>query len=198
MNIPFNAPHLVSSSVLESDKAYGVAAFRRCLERLRKVTDVSLVRSGHLYVFCFPDAFEPNSNRTVNSIVLRHLLDCLIALNMGYLDIPVRNRPVITTLPLYSSGVRYDRDPEWMTIESACRKKLADCKTLTAYMIAQLRKQNRFASPVFRWVENSQDGQDFHILVEVERSREFPTGYTDPSKVLGMGSHENAPRRAAH
>ena len=196
MNIPFNVPHIVSSSTLERDKAYGVEAFKRCLERLRKVTDVSLTRSGHLYVFCFAQAFEPNSNRTVNSIVLRHLLDCLITLNLGYLAIPPARRPVITTLPLYQSGVRYDRDPEWMTIDSCCKKKLADCKTLTAYLISQLRQQGRFANPVFRWVPNSQDGQDFHILVEVQRCREYPTGYTDPSKVLGMGSHENAARKS--
>jgi hypothetical protein len=66
------------------------------------------------------------------------------------------------------------------------KRGYGDCKSLTAWRVAEYRKKGIVAGAVFRWANNSSGGLDFHILVQTEK------GYEDPSKVLGMGRDENA------
>ena len=136
--------------------------------------------------FSLPHAFYPGSSRDEDAYALRALLDCLIRLNQAYL----RYHAVPA---LYRAGVVYGRTEVWDTIPALYDKKFGDCKSLTAARIAELRAQSIEAEPVFRWVQRPDgSGSDYHILVQREACKEWPDGFEDPSKVLGMGKNENA------
>jgi hypothetical protein len=132
--------------------------------------------------FDMPHVFSSRSNSEENAYALRALLDCLIALNMAFL----RTHRV---LPLYQSGVRYDRTTVWDTIPALYARRYGDCKSLSAALIAEYRTHGMKASPVFRFNPRN-DGSgalDFHILVQLGDG-----SFEDPSKRLGMGQNENA------
>lgn len=126
-----------------------------------------------------PWVFYPGANTADNALALRALLECLITLNRAFL----RNHSVPT---LYRSGVVYGRTEMWDTIPALYSRRYGDCKSLSAALIAEYRNAGKPADPVFRWVRNTVDGTDFHILVQTI------AGFEDPSKVLGMGQNENA------
>jgi hypothetical protein len=131
--------------------------------------------------------FEPATSLVDNAYALRALLDCLITLNESYL----RNHSV---RPLYQSGVVYGRTTVWDPIPALYARQYGDCKSLSAALIAQYRKQGIACEPTFRWHPRKNTVEkilDFHILVEVRRSGKII--YEDPSKVLGMGADEVAP-----
>lgn len=128
--------------------------------------------------FVLPHVFGSKAEATDNALALQALLDCLIALNSAFL----RNHDV---RPLYRAGVRYGRTLEWDTIPALYARGYGDCKSLTAALVAEYRKEGIAARPVFRFQPNSRGGNDFHILVQTRK------GFEDPSKVLGMGSDES-------
>lgn len=130
-------------------------------------------------VFNLSDVFYPGSNQDEDAYVLRSLLDALISIDMAYL----RNH---ATLPLYRAGVVYGRTQEWERIPDVMLRGYADCKSLTAWRVAELRHKDLKANPVFRWrVRNDGSNvKDFHILVQTT------TGFEDPSRLLGMGNSE--------
>lgn len=130
--------------------------------------------------FDMPHVFEAAGSTPVqNARALKTLLDCLIELNTAYLvDHSVS--------PLYKAGVVYGRTQVWDTIPALYARGYGDCKSLTAALVAERRKVGMIANPVFRFRNNTSGGQDYHILVQT------PRGFEDPSKVLGMGSDENA------
>lgn len=129
--------------------------------------------------FNLPHVFNPSSSPLDNAYALRALLDCLINLDLAFL----RLHPAP---PLYKAGVRYDRTSWWETIPALYARKFGDCKSLSAALIAQYRRSRIPAEPVFRFVTNTDGSTDYHILVQC------PSGFEDPSKVLGMGADENA------
>jgi hypothetical protein len=132
-----------------------------------------------LIVYNLPHVFEPGATRLANARALRALLDCSVALNRAYL---ADN----SVAPLYRSGVVYGRTNDWLTIPAMLQQGFADCKSLAPWYIAEKLAHGEDARPVFRWVKNPDGTNDFHILVHTA------DGVEDPSRVLGMGRHENA------
>ncbi len=129
--------------------------------------------------FSLPHVFEGRATDLDDARALRVLLDALIGLNLAFLQ--------SHTVPtLYRSGVRYDRTVVWDTIPALYVRRYGDCKSLTAALIAQYRMAGVACEPVFRFVRNRDKTKDFHILVQSY------SGFEDPSKILGMGKHENA------
>jgi hypothetical protein len=128
-----------------------------------------------------PHVFHPGSTPEDNAHVLRALLDCLIRSDAVYL-----RRHAAPSL--YGSGVRYGRTKKWDSVPAVLSLGYGDCKSLTAWRIAELSLQGQKATPVFRWVKrgDASGAVDFHILVLREDG-----AFEDPSKVLGMGHNEN-------
>jgi hypothetical protein len=130
-------------------------------------------------VFRLSNVFHPGSDPAEDAYVLRSLLDCLIATDMAYLRYHAAP-------PLYKAGVVYGRTKEWLRIPDCIANRKADCKSLSAWRIAELRNAGAKANPTFRFRkrDNGTGIKDFHILVQTS------TGYEDPSRVLGMGKNE--------
>lgn len=126
-----------------------------------------------------PHVFHPKASQAEDATALMLLLECLIGLNRAYL----RDHP---TKGLYRSGVVYGRTEEWDSIPAVKRRGFADCKSLSAWRIAELREQGVECRPVFRWVRRRNGSKGFHILVAAVRTGR--TVWEDPSKTLGMGS----------
>lgn len=122
--------------------------------------------------------FESSSSMLENILALRCSMDYMINLNHSFL--------LYHRVPgLYQSGVRYARTRIWEPIPALYFRRLGDCKSLSAALIAQYRMRGVRAEPVFRWVSNTDESVDYHILVQTY------SGFEDPSKVLGMGTNEN-------
>lgn len=141
-----------------------------------------------MQVVCFqlPHVFTSDSNPLENARVLRALLDTLIAVDMAYLQA----RPG-KVAPLYKSGVRYGRTEDWLPIPAMYATKIADCKSLAAARVAELRLAGVDASPDFRWERaKNRDGNNYHILVRRTPGPDAPNGFEDPSARLGMGRNE--------
>jgi|SRR5262245_5694659 len=137
-----------------------------------------------LFRYNLPHVFYPGSDKTLNAMTLRVLVDMLVRLNLVYLANEKANRRTVP--PLYRSGVYYDRTLWWEPIPALYQRRFGDCKSLSAALIAErwfYHKQKTI--PTFRWVENIDGSVDYHILVQVGN------GFEDPSKVLGMGADEN-------
>lgn len=130
-----------------------------------------------LFTFSLPHVFHPGSDPAENARALQILMGCLISLDEAYLE----DHP--DTKPLYASGVRYGRTQTWDTIPEVRSKRYADCKSLTAWRIAELKKKNIPAIPVFRL---KPEKRLYHILLRTS------SGWEDPSKKCGMGQNENA------
>ena len=128
-----------------------------------------------------PHVFFPGSDPAENAEVLKATLEYLIAVNRYFL----RHHP--ETPSLYESGVVYGRTVVWDSIPAVIERRFGDCKSLTAWLIAERRNRGLECMPVFRWIGKPGRGMQFHILVQT------PDGFEDPSKFLGMGSNEVAP-----
>lgn len=177
MQITFNLPHAIGTGSRPSENVLRI--LQDALRKVRKMTPVRAIRENHYFTFDMPDAFHPTASEVVNAYVLRVLLDALIDVNTAYL----RTNPVPS---LYRSGVRYGRTTLWEPISALYARQYGDCKSLTAALVAEYRKQGIRANPVFRFKKRPDGRIDFHILVQTNN------GYEDPSKVLGMGQDENA------
>lgn len=84
--------------------------------------------------------------------------------------------------PLYSSGIRYRREPkgkeQWLLASEVVRAGAGDCEDLTAYRLAELWRDGSAARSR---VTMSRDSKLAHVLVEhADGSLE------DPSALLGM------------
>lgn len=126
-----------------------------------------------------PHVFTADASPVENAKCLRALMTCLVHINMSYLQHH-------SVLPLYRSGVVYGRTTLWEPIPAVIQRGYGDCKSLAAWLVAERRARYYCAKPVFRWIMRPDRGTDFHILVQTD------AGFEDPSKVLGMGTHENA------
>lgn len=128
--------------------------------------------------FNLPHVFFPGSPRDEDADALKALLDCLIALNIAFLE---KNR--VPTL--YQSPVFYRRTEIWDTIPALYNRGYGDCKSLTAALVAEYRMKGIACRPVFRWYDGPDGSKNYHILVQTR------DGFEDPSKVKGMGRNEN-------
>lgn len=130
--------------------------------------------------FNLSGVFTASSSTLENAIVLRALLEALTQANVAYL----RNH---SAPKLYNSGVVYGRTVEWERIPDVMRRGYGDCKSLSAWLIAEYRMKGQAAKPKFRWKRRDAFGTgipDFHILVL------GPNGLEDPSRKLGMNRDE--------
>lgn len=135
--------------------------------------------------FNLPHVFHESASEVEDAETLQVMLEALIGVNRVYL----RHHP--DTKSLYRSGVVYGRTKEWESIPAAMARGVADCKTVTAWRIAELREKGVKCRPVFRFRVRRDGGKNVHILVAQDnQSADF---WEDPSKVLGMGRDENRP-----
>lgn len=134
--------------------------------------------------FSLSHVFHGTAGYRENAIALRILLTCLIDLNCAFLS-----TPGVKVKPLYTSGVRYQRGKKWLTIYDLYKLKKGDCKSLTAALVAEYRRQGIVAVPVFRFKRRKDGSLLFHILVLVPNKDGYEKKlYEDPSKRLGMGN----------
>jgi hypothetical protein len=130
-----------------------------------------------IVTFPLPHAFTPGSSALENAKVLKAMMQALVATDEAYLEHHAAPK-------LYASRVVYGRTNEWEAIPAVLARGHADCKSLAAWRVAELRKEGQRADIVFRWRERPNGVRDYHILIVT------PKGYEDPSKVLGMGANE--------
>jgi hypothetical protein len=128
-------------------------------------------------------AFYPGSNPDINARILPMLLEFLIALNRIYIRQGGKAPPLYQAYGADGNPIYYARTYSWETIPDAMARGFGDCKSLTAWVVAERREQGLEARPVFRWSPDPVM-MKFHILVMT------PEGWEDPSKFLGMGSNE--------
>ncbi len=129
-------------------------------------------------VFNLPHVFCIGANPVENAKVLRRLLELMVTLNIDYL----RGHP--ETPSLYRSRVVYARTVWWEPIPALYARGKGDCKSLATALVAQYRLAGIDCRPVFRFITTGPGTADYHILVQT------PSGFEDPSKILGMGQHE--------
>jgi len=157
-------------------------------KQLRKVVSKCAASVGSVkiangaLVFSIDGAFGPRSSDTENARALEALMLCLCQLDLLWL----RLHP--STLPLYDSGVYYDRTMVWDTIPMLYARGYGDCKSLAACRIAENWQKGIWCKPTFRFDDDrrrsfslSRTGAMFHILVMYEDG-----SWEDPSKALGM------------
>lgn len=135
--------------------------------------------------FDMPFVFRPGATPDSNAMALQASLEYLIYLNQIFL----RDHIVPG---LYQSGVVYGRTEVWDTIPALYARGYGDCKSLTCALVAQMRKTGLDCKPVFRFMKARDGATDYHILVQRPICPAYPTGFEDPSKILGMGLNENA------
>lgn len=123
--------------------------------------------------FGLSHAFQPDSDPIDNAQVANLSLEYLCAIDRAYL----RRH---ATPALYKSGVTYGRTRIWESIPDALARGKADCKTLSAWKMAEDRNKGIWVMPAFRWITNPQGVRDYHILLE------YKDHWEDPSKILGM------------
>lgn len=133
--------------------------------------------------FSFPHVFHSTASQAAEAVALNLCLEFLVGINRAYL----RDH---STKSLYRSGVVYGRTVEWDSIPAVIQRGYGDCKSLSAWRIAELRESGSECRPTFRWVRRRNGKKDFHILVAVARQGGSPL-WEDPSKTLGMGANEN-------
>lgn len=87
------------------------------------------------------------------------------------------------TASLYSAGVVYDETDEWRDIPAILESGKADCKSLVAWRLAELRRRSEMALVHVVWFDNREPGKRlFHVQVRKGTKLE------DPSRFLGMRS----------
>jgi hypothetical protein len=192
MRITFNTPYGFSADSTPSENATAGRILRETVSRLNEAGSgarATISRTGRtLFTFDLPSLFCIGSTPVQDGAALNALMGGLIALNEAYLS----NH---TVYPLYVSPVTYGRTDIWDTIPALYYgvkppplvSPYGDCKSLSAALVAEYRKQGIDCSPSFRWIRTPLGTVDYHILVLTAK------GFEDPSKVKGMGTNEVAP-----
>jgi hypothetical protein len=114
------------------------------------------------------------------SVWLSPMLTALTEINAAYL------RANLNAPRLYSSGVRYRRDPNgrelWWDIPVTLRARFGDCKKLACWRAAELRERDYINAVALPVLQSSAGGVVLvHVIVQL------PDGRTeDPSRILGM------------
>ena len=159
---------------------------RKCIcQCAREVGKAKMRPQG--VVFSIGGAFHPRASKEENATALRALLDCLVELDLIYLD------AYPSTPGLYQAGVVYHLMPSttpWDTIPTLYNRKFGDCKSLAAARIAEVRRSGKTAKPVFRHITDGW-GTMFHILILHENGN-----WECPSRALGMRTVLEQPSQA--
>lgn len=130
-------------------------------------------------VFNLRNLFHPDSPSVENAFALRTALEALICFNQDYL----RTHSVPG---LYQTGVKYGRTLWWEDVPQIQYRGFGDCKSLSAWLIAEYRMTGMRADPIFRWRRNKDLSTDYHILVDTD------FGLEDPSVKTGMNRVEQS------
>lgn len=132
--------------------------------------------------------FTDSYSRRASEMVLDLVLECLVQIDMLFL----RLNPQCPKL--YDSGVRYYHEgivDEWFDIPEALHERVADCKTLSAWRVAELRLSGEDpkaqCEKTFAEMEHP-DGSTM-LLYHIRVSRSNGT-IEDPSRKLGMNKPE--------
>jgi hypothetical protein len=190
MQITFDVPQAFKAGSDPVEKAACIKLLNECARLIGPNCSVRRVGSTQAS-FELGRHFSPDSNPLENALVLEKLLRCLTDINVDYLA-----RRHLTTcgggvIPLYHHPLRYNRTVVWDSIPALQARNYGDCKSLACAQVAECLHQGIAARPVFRFLPPNQTdtGQlQFHILSLIDG-----IGFHDPSKVKGMGAHENAP-----
>jgi hypothetical protein len=176
--IEFAMPPLLVDPYSPEGKRARVA-IRQCAQ---KVGHAKMRPQG--VAFGIDDAFNAQSSKSSNAAALRALLDCLIDLNLIYLQRYPK------TPGLYEARVFYHFMPTrapWDTIPTLFARGYGDCKSLVAARIAELRQHGQTARPVFRHIKSAW-GTMFHILLQHDNGN-----WECPSRILGMRTGQEIP-----
>lgn len=134
----------------------------------------------------------PNGKRWLRpskllALVIREALEAVIMTNRLYLR-------THTVPALYESGVRYEEEPagqpyeEFASTPVVLAKGWGDCDDLVCWRIAELRNAGENAKVRLKWQFDPLRGaRMYHVLVRRANGQ-----VEDPSKRLGMGSHQAA------
>jgi len=203
MQIVFAIPHYDSPSTSPVERDHvrtilnnAVSALQRAhgVGRAASASSPSGAVSGSYgtkkFTFNLPGFFSTESSQTDDDKALHILLDALTAINSEYLKYHPNTPPLYPrgARPVFTGGpVFYSRTQIWDPIPALYRRGYGDCKSLSAALIADLRRKGIEVEPVFRWVRaddpNVKGETNYHILVQHAR------GFEDPSKILGMGKN---------
>jgi hypothetical protein len=120
---------------------------------------------------------------TLTDEYLVPLLNCLIEINLLWFE------QGGTCPALYRAGaegrVRYKSevpgDEHWRAIPHVLRLGFADCKSLAAWRVAELRASIREDAKAWYTSRETPTGKLWHIIVHREDG-----SYEDPSRILGM------------
>lgn len=170
------------SSLVNPGSSEGKQA-RGAIKRCAKIVGSAKMRPQGV-VFGIDGAFNALASKNANAIALRALLDCLIDLDLVWLQA----NPM--TPSLYESGVFYHLMPAndpWDTTPTLFQRGFGDCKSLAAARIAELRRFGKIAIPVFRHVKDGW-GTMFHILILHGNGQ-----WECPSRILGMRTVQESP-----
>lgn len=133
-------------------------------------------------VFTIDRAFNPRASDQVNAAALEVLLACLCELDMIWL----RYHP--GHIPLYETGIFYERTTIWDTIPALYARGFGDCKSLSAVRVAEMRSRGQWCRATFRH-KSEVNSTMFHILIMLGAG----DSWEDPSKALGMTDHQEDP-----
>lgn len=203
MQIVFALPHLDHPSTSQVERDRVLSILKSALSQLRIAHGASRAASASSptgavhgsrlnkkFTFNMPGFFFKGSSQTDDDKALKILLDALTDINSIYLEYHPNTRPLYPrgARPIFNGGpVFYARTQIWDPIPALYRRGYGDCKSLSAALIADLRRKGVECYPVFRWVRANdptvKGETNYHILVQSAQ------GFEDPSRILGMGAN---------
>ena len=101
------------------------------------------------------------------------LVEALVQVNGAFL------RQFPKTPALYTSGIVYAESPAWRDIPGLLAARSGDCKSLVAWRLAELRRQNSKALVHVVYIPKGNEHL-FHVQIRKGQAIE------DPSRFLGM------------
>jgi hypothetical protein len=123
----------------------------------------------------------------VGAILARKLLQSIVLSNRYYLHTHP-NTPL-----LYSSGVRYQREPnafryeEFADIPTVLKRGWGDCDDLVAWRVAEIQhREKRPADPLIYWRLHERPNGSPLTIWHVQVRRQDTGEVEDPSRLLGM------------
>ena len=111
--------------------------------------------------------------------LVANLVEALTSVNIAFLKSH-------ETVRLYESEVRYELMPwTWLDIPAILTRKRADCKSLVAWRLAELRVEESEDARIHFVVQKAREHTVFHVQIQRANGR-----IEDPSRRLGMRARE--------